>query len=231
MSSSLLNRARKYSHLSRADLAELLDITEYRVRELRREIRKEEEQEHYNDPFIAVWDLESTSLKGDFGRLLCGSILSYPSGKITTFRIDETNGGSPNQDGPLAVAIRDEIERHWVSCGWYSKGFDIPMLSTRLVVSGHKRIRPHLHMDIMWHYRGWRGISLRNSKLATVAKVLDLDEQKMDVPDQVWQEARYGDKYSLDIICDRCESDVKLTAKIMKHALENGLMKNITTYP
>ena len=97
MSLTLLEKARKLSHLTRKDLAEALDITEYRVRELRREIAKEEEAEHFKDPFLAVWDLETTGLKGDFGRLLCGSILSYPSGEIKTFRIDNVNGGSPNK--------------------------------------------------------------------------------------------------------------------------------------
>jgi uncharacterized protein YprB with RNaseH-like and TPR domain len=231
MSLNLLEKARKLSHLTRKDLAEALDITEYRVRELRREIAKEEEAEHFKDPFLAVWDLETTGLKGDFGRLLCGSILSYPSGKIKTFRIDHVNGGSPNKDGPLAVAIRDEIERHWISAGYFSKGFDFSMLNTRLVVAGERKIESHLHIDPIWFYKGWRGLSMRSSSLATVAKVLGFEETKMDVPDTIWQEARYGNQEALDVLQERCESDCKLTLKVIKHALGNRLMKSVQVYP
>jgi uncharacterized protein YprB with RNaseH-like and TPR domain len=231
MTEALVAKAKKLNHLSRKDLADALDTTEYRVRELRRELRKYEERQHLDDPFIAIWDLETTGLKGDFGRLLCGSVLSYPSGEFSSFRIDETNGGSLNKDGPLAVAIRDEIERHWMSAGWFSKGFDFSMLSTRLVVAGERKIASHLHIDPMWFYKGWRGLSMRSCSLATVAKVLGLEETKMDVPDSVWQEARYGDKYSLDILVERCESDCRLTLKILQHALSNRLMKNVQTYP
>lgn len=231
MTDTLIQKAKDECHLSRDGLAKSLGITGYRVRELRREIKRGEEEGHLNDPFIAVWDLETTGLKGDFGRLLCGSVLSYPSGKIETFRIDEINGGSINKDGPLAVKIRDEIERHWESCGYYSKGFDFPMLGTRLMVAGERKITSHLHRDLIWFYKGWRGMLLRSSSLKVVAKVLDLDEQKMDVPDEVWQEAKYGDSDALDIIVDRCESDCRVTLAVLKHCLSNRLMKNVQTYP
>jgi uncharacterized protein YprB with RNaseH-like and TPR domain len=236
MADKLLEKAGRLSHLTRKDLAEALDITEYRVRELRREINRENERTHLDDPFLCVWDLETTGLRGDFARILCGSVLSYPAGTIKTFRTDEISK-SINRDGPLAVAIRDEVERHWISAGYFSKGFDTSLLSTRLVIYGERRLMPMLHIDPCWFYRGWRGLSMRSSSMKTVAKVLGLEEHKMEVDDAVWQAAHdeaFGSpehKAAMDIIVDRCESDCRVTLSIVKHALSNRLMKNIQTYP
>ena len=237
MTADLLKKAKKYNVLTRADLAEVLGITEYKVRELRRELEREYEHSHNEDPFLAVYDLETTGLKADFGRLLCGSVLSYPSGKITTFRIDEGMGGSLNNDGKLAVAIRDEIERHWISGGYFSKGFDVSFLQTRLILNGERELGKTLHIDPMWFYKGWRGLRFRSSSMKVVAKVLGLAEQKMDVPDEIWQAAQKetigtpAHTEAMDMIVDRCESDVRVTLTIMKHALSHRLMKSIQSYP
>ena len=226
MTENLLQSAKDNQHLTRNELANLLGITGYKVRQLRRRLENE-----HTGPTIAVFDLETTDLKGDFGRLLCGSVLSYPSGRIRSFRIDELNAGSYAMDGRLAVAIRDEIERHHISAGYYSKGFDISFLNTRLMAAGERKMTPMLHIDPIWFYRGWRGVGLRSSKMKVVAKFLGLDEVKMDVDDEIWVAARTGDKAALDIVVDRCESDCRVTMDIIVHALDNRLMKNIQTYP
>ena len=226
MTDSLIAKAKKYSSLTREDLAEVLGVTEYKIREIRRAINSE-----VRGPTIAVFDLETTDLKADFGRLLCGSVLSYPSMQMQSFRIDEEHGETVADDGTLAVAIRNEIERHHISAGYFSKGFDVSFLNTRLMVKGHRKMTPMLHIDPIWFYKGWRGLKFRSSSMKVVAKVLGLEETKMDVPDEVWIDARHGDKGSLDILVDRCESDVRITMDIICHALDNRLMKNIQTYP
>lgn len=236
MTDELIAKAKKYNNLTREDLAEVLDVTEYKIRELRREIDKQYEWSHINDPFLGVFDLETTGLKADFGRLLCGSILSYPSGKIKTFRTDE-ECVSLNKDGPLAIKIRNEVERHWISCGYFSKGFDVSFLQTRLIINKERKINGMLHADPCWFYRGWRGLSIRSSSMKVVAKVLGLEENKMEVHDDIWQAAHdevFGSpnhRAAMDIIVDRCESDCRVTLGILKHCLANKLMKNILTYP
>ena len=226
MTPDLVDAAKENDDLTRDELSNLLGITGYKVRQLRRKIEHE-----VTGPTIAVFDLETTDLKGDFGRLLCGSVLSYPSMEIRSFRIDEINAGSVADDGPLAAAIRDEIEQHHISAGYFSKGFDISFLNTRLLAAGERRMTPMLHIDPIWFYRGWRGVGVRSSKMKVVAEWLGLDEQKMQVPADVWVAARHGDKAALDIVVDRCESDVRVTMDIIVHALDNRLMKNIQTYP
>ena len=232
MTDRLVEKTRKilddYPTFGRQALSEALNITDYKARELLRYVKNEAEPVF--GPTLAVFDLETTDLSADFGRLLCGSILSYPSMEMRTFRYDDYNK-DPHDDRLLACDIRDHLERHHITCGYYSKGFDVPFINTRLLVHGERRLAQGLHIDPIWFYRGWRGMKVRSSKMKVIAKVLKLDEQKMDVPDEVWINARHGDKDAMDIICERCESDVRVTMKILCHCLDNRLMKSIQTYP
>jgi len=68
--------------------------------------------------------------------------------------------------------------------------------------------------------------------MKNVAEFLGLDEQKMDVPKIVWVKANSGNVEALDVLIDRCESDVRVTWKIAQHVLDNRLLKNpIQMYP
>jgi hypothetical protein len=88
------------------------------------------------------------------------------------------------------------------------------------------------HFDPMWGYKGWRGLKIGSSSMKNVSEFLNLDEQKMNVPKETWVNANAGCKESLDEIVERCESDVRVTMKIAKHCLANGLLKSpIQVYP
>ena len=86
------------------------------------------------------------------------------------------------------------------------------------------------HYDVICGYKGWRGVKLSGSSMKVVARYLGI-EQKMEVHPEVWVAARAGDTDALDIIVDRCESDVRITMDIYMHSLTNGLMKTIGWYP
>lgn len=215
----------------RAAVAGHLGITEYKARELIRLIEEKESEPEVFGPTWGVFDLETTSLTGHFGRLLCASVLSYPSMDIKTYRWDDYSK-SIAKDGDLAVAIRDAIESHDISCGYFSKGFDIGFLNARLAASGHRTLKRMPHFDPMWGYKGWRGLKIGSASMKNVADYLGLDEQKFDVPKSVWAAANAGDVDALETIIERCESDVRVTMRIAKHCLQNRLLKNpIQVYP
>ena len=110
--------------------------------------------------------------------------------------------------------IRDKLNEHQMIVGWYSKGFDLPFLNTRLTRFGMKGLDRHFHLDLMWTCRGWHGIKPRNAKLSTVAEFFNLEERKMDVDVEIWARASRGDKRSINILVHRCESDVRLLEQI-----------------
>lgn len=214
----------------RYTLMEQFGLKEHEAREALRIVRNEP---LISEPLlkIAVFDLETTNLKGDLGRLLVGSVYSYPSGVITTFRQDEMSPRkSMADDRTLAVAVRDLLEQHHMLVGWYSKGFDIPFLNTRLVQNGERRVKPMLHLDPIFFYRGWHGIKPRSSKLSVVAEFYNLPERKMDVDVSVWVAAQGGDTDAMDTLCERCESDVRLLAEVTRRTFDNDLVKNIGRY-
>ena len=79
-----------------------------------------------------MWDLESTGLEGDVGRILCGSILDVTSGQMTSFRRDKLPGKNKADDSRLAKVIRDELEKYHLTIGWYCLSPNTPILTADL---------------------------------------------------------------------------------------------------
>ena len=181
---------------------------------------------------MAVWDLETSGLEGDVGRLLCGSILDVTTGEMRSFRRDHLKGKNRADDSRLAKVIRDELEKYHLTIGWYSKGFDIAFLNTRLVKAGMKPLRSHLHLDPIWVCKGWRGLKARSAKMAVMSEFFNLPERKPGVDVDVWIDAAHGgDKAAMDLLVDRCEADVRITYQLTLKLLDTGLIKTIGTYP
>lgn len=184
---------------------------------------------------VAYWDIETTDLKGSFGRIICASVYHLDTDKMVTFRLDKyVKAGKAEDmtdDRELCVDLRDEIEKAHVTIGWYSKGFDVPMLNTRLIKYGERRLRSHLHLDSIWYAKGWRGIKPNGASLAAVAEFFGLEEHKYGVDADTWVLARAGNKKAMDIIQERCESDVRLTQAVTERLLDANIVKNIQFYP
>jgi DNA polymerase elongation subunit (family B) len=183
---------------------------------------------------IAYWDIECWDLAAPFGPLLCASVLLLPEDRMITFRQDKYVRGKKAQDmlddRQLCCDLRDLLEEQHITSGWYSKGFDISHLNSRLAIHGERLLKAHLHLDAIWFFKGWRGIKLGSAKMKTVAKELGL-KQKPDVGSDIWMAARVGNRKAMDEVADRCEADVEITRQITERALDMGLVRNIQRYP
>ena len=178
-----------------------------------------------------TWDIETSDLKGDVGRILCAVIYEPIRKKYTIFRNDELSDCMAD-DAAIAVALRDELEKYHITMGWFSKGFDMSFVNTRLVKGGHKTIRPHLHLDGIWYMKGWRGLNTRSAKLAVAAEFFELKNRKPGVDVDVWISAAFGgNTEAMDILVDRCKADCKITSDVTDKLLDTGVVKNIQTYP
>lgn len=180
---------------------------------------------------VAVFDLETWDLVPEFGPILCASVLSGE--EMTSFRQDSylrrKLAEDMTDDRQLCLDVRDFLEEHHITVGWFSKGFDLTHLRTRLILHGERPLKQMLHMDPCFAYRGWRGARPKSSKLKHVAEFYGFEE-KPEVGAEVWLKARGGNKKAMDVVQNRCEADVRITAEIAAKTLENGLMKNITFY-
>lgn len=131
----------------------------------------------------------------------------------------------------MAVKIRDTLEDHDLIVAWNGKGFDIPFLNTRLIQGGERRLATRLVLDPMWYVKGWRGLMPRNGKLSTAIEFFGLDESKMAVPVEIWAKAAGGNREALDVLTERCESDVRTLAEVTRKILASGVVKTIQAYP
>ena len=182
---------------------------------------------------IAVFDLETWDLSPQFGPILCASVLDASSGKMKTFRVDDYKRRKcaldMTDDQALCRELRDYLETFHLTIGWFSKGFDLAHLRTRLVLHGERPLAEHLHLDAIWHFKGWRGLKPMSSKMKHVAEFLRF-EPKPDVKPEVWMAAKGGNRKAMDEVVERCEADVRITNAITEKAIELGLVKNISRY-
>lgn len=182
----------------------------------------------------AYFDLETWDLEPEFGPIICGVVISMPNDRVTVFRQDEyeRDGRADDMvdDEEIATDIRDFLEDHHIVVGWHSKGFDIPLLNTRLAKYEKRQIQRHLHLDPMYYYRGWRGLKPKSASLENVAKFYDFEE-KIGVDPDTWLRARLGNKPEMDKAVERCTSDVRILKQITERCLDERLAKNIQSYP
>lgn len=182
---------------------------------------------------VAYFDLETWDLKPQFGPILAASVLDYGTGEMRTFRVDDykrrRKAVDMTDDHALCVDLRDHLETFHLTSGWYSKGFDLTHLRSRLVLHKERPLKEMLHLDCIWHYKGWRGLRPMSSKMKHVSEFLGL-ERKPDVEPEVWMKAKGGNRKAMDEVCERCEADVRITAAITERSFDLGLVKNIQRY-
>lgn len=157
---------------------------------------------------VAVFDLETTGLRAGFGRVLCGSVLSYPSEEMFTYTTDPSR---VYDDRTVAKELRDKLDEHQLLVTWNGKKFDMPFLNTRLVANHMNRLPRKFHLDLIYYAKGWHGIDPGGASLERVGAFFGLDETKMVVDQEVWARANAGDPRALAVIVKRCESDVRMT--------------------
>lgn len=163
----------------------------------------------------AYFDIETTNLKANFGRILCASVADM-HGNVRTFRIDEEPYKRPRRrdDIAVAVALRDYLEEFDFIVGWYSKMFDVPYLNTRLLLGNERPLRQDMkHVDAIWKAKKG-SLALHSARLDALAKTLRLDVQKTGLDPEIWNDAADGEQYAMDYVVEHCEADVLVLRKV-----------------
>lgn len=150
---------------------------------------------------IGFVDIEATGLRGDYNSVVCVSIGLF-DGPVKTLNVDR-----PGDDKKLVIAIKDAMEKLdcWVT--YYGKGFDIPMLNTRLLRWNQRPIEPRPHIDLYYTLKS-NLLTARRSQ-AHLLRFLDTQEQKMDMNPDSWNALLADPKKEMKRMVARCESDVQ----------------------
>jgi uncharacterized protein YprB with RNaseH-like and TPR domain len=127
-------------------------------------------------------------------------------------------GKSLIDDGPLVVAVRDQLEAADVIVGWNSKLHDVPLLNARLAKAGERPVRLNLHSDIMWYAAG-SSMKIGSRKLDNVSKYFNVEDAKTPLDWETWQLAGTGDSKALAKVVEHCEYDVKVTGQVLRHLM------------
>lgn len=150
---------------------------------------------------LAFFDIEATGLRGDYNSVLCVSVRPY--GKpARTFAVSRAG-----DDKSVVLAAKDELEKYSVWCGYYSKGFDIPMLNTRLLQAGERAISKRHHLDLYYTLKS-NLLTARRSQ-GHLLDWLNTPEKKMSVSAEEWNRVLADTKAAMPKMIARCESDTK----------------------
>lgn len=159
---------------------------------------------------ICFFDIETTNLKANFGRILCASFGDM-FGTVTTLRADEARfrREKVRDDSLLVAAVRDYLETKDIWVGWNSKAFDIPYIDSRLLIAGERPLRKDIiHVDPMYK-AGQFSLALASRSLDNVSKTFRTDATKTFIDFDHWQDAAMGDTAALDYVVEHCEADIR----------------------
>lgn len=177
--------------------------------------------ESSNPSRLVFWDIEATGLRGDYNSILCASFKPYNK---KPFSVKVSKVGI---DHELVLTIKEILEEYdcWVS--YYGKGFDFPMVTTRLMKWGEEPIQSRHHIDLYFTLK-YHMLMARKS-MGQMAGFLGTKEQKMGVSPSVWSEMSFNMKEHMPKMISRCESDVAVLEDVYKKT--RCLIKDIKKQP
>ena len=148
---------------------------------------------------LGFLDIEATGLRGDYNSVLVASLKIFGQ-KPESFCVEQ-----PGNDQGVVVKIKRKLEACdcWVT--YYGKGFDIPMLNTRLL-RWHKlpiEKRPHLDMYFALKYK----ILTARKSQGHLLSWLGTPDQKMTVSAEMWNQILANPAKHMKTMIARCESD------------------------
>lgn len=168
---------------------------------------------------IAFLDIETTNLVADIGFILCIGYECMEIGKkgtgVKITRIDESKNYSKKLYDD-SKCVKDIAK--WLNTDnpdflvhYNGDSFDIPYIQSRLIKIGAKSLPPFRSID---HWKTSRyKLRLHSFSLDTLAKHLNIPEQKTHFDTTVWLKASYGDKGCMNKIVSHCRIDIKILEK------------------
>lgn len=162
---------------------------------------------------VAVFDIEATHLKADFGFMLCAAV-KIIGGPLYTFRIDDYAGykREPWNDRRLVLDVRDFLEAQDLLVSYNGKRFDVPFLQSRLAFWREDLMEPKLHVDMLYTVR--HKLLLHSGSLESAQAFFGYKNGKTTLMGDIWVKASHGHRASLEYVVDHCERDVLVLERL-----------------
>lgn len=149
---------------------------------------------------LAFLDIEATGLRGDYNSVLV----------VSTKRLGERARSyvvnRPGDDKRVVREAKQDLDNAacWVT--YYGKGFDIPMLNTRLLQAGSDPLAHRHHVDLYYLLK-FHLLTARRSQ-GHLLLWSGVPQRKMSVSAELWNKVLAKPKTHLPTLVQRCESDV-----------------------
>lgn len=157
---------------------------------------------------IGVWDIETTGLKADFGRMLCFAWRWHGEDRVHLHSIVDTKAykeGKPWDDRELVKILYSYLLEADLLVHHFGDRFDLKFAKTRLFEMG--LTMPKVDTVDTWRVAK-KNLLLQSNRLANIADFCG-GEQKSGVAKRVWLKANFGHKASIRKLEQYCIQDVK----------------------
>lgn len=166
----------------------------------------------------AVYDLETTDLNGQIGRILCGVILVFDPEELYVFRADNYeawNRGQRSDDREITGDILAVLECCDVHYAHNGRWFDQKFLATRAVAHQFKPVQPQKLVDPCQKAR--QQFALASNSLESVADHFQIPMKKTPFESNIWAKAMLdGDPSAMQYIVEHCITDVYVLAHVSR---------------
>lgn len=147
---------------------------------------------------LCFFDIESTGFKADYGSTLVVSIKPFGR-KPYSYYVEQVGN-----DQKVVREAKAALESYGAYCGFYSKGFDVPFLNTRLLKWKRDPVAQRHHIDLYFTLKA--KMSMSRKSLLQFAGFLDLEDKKFGVSPNVWADIAYKPE-NMKVMIQRCEQD------------------------
>lgn|SRR3990167_6103775 len=169
---------------------------------------------------ICILDIETTSLRGDYGgMIICAVLRSYPSGKSWSIRIDDPENPDVRSDKWIVKKLVEKINEQDMLVTWNGSMFDLRFIDTRCYKHKLPLMKAIFHRDILYHARS--KLMIRSRRLNVVHDFLFGGSNKTSLTEQVWEGMLCREKWAISYMVSHCIIDCRETANIYEVFLPN----------
>lgn len=166
----------------------------------------------------ACFDLETSSLSGDRGVILCAVVKSSIDKKKNVYRIDQTSDqwskGRRGDDKRLTSLIIKDLARHDIIAAHNGQRFDVPFLRTRAAHWGLPAVPNFKMVDPL--QIAWRKFRLDSNSLGRIADHAGVKEHKTPLDFSIWMDAIHnGSPSAMNLIVKHCVADVDVLDAVL----------------